>query len=157
MTDTQLSRRTVVGAAWSVPVILVATAAPAAAASVEQPPVCIDPVGLVVRPVTGMPWQENQGNGFTLVKGDAILVGNDGPFDEITVTVTLWTSAGQEGLRLVGISGDTLLEAPKDGNRASLDILVRDLRVLKVVAPEKDASAHLIVGCSRGFVLKSSR
>jgi hypothetical protein len=153
---TDIARRTVVaGAAWAVPTILVATAAPAVAAS--APIVCVDPVGLVVEPVEGMPWKTNEGQGFTLVKGDSILVGNDGPFDPIKVLVTVWTSASQAGVRLVGVSGDTILAAPKDGNRATVEIEVAigvD-RLLQVVAEGSDAEAHIIIGCDRGFILKS--
>lgn len=153
-------RRTILGAAaWTVPVVLVATAAPAAAASATPDPICVDPQGLVIEPAEGMPWQENQGNGFTLVKGDTIFVGNDGPHETIHVLVTAWTSASQEGLRLIGASGDTILSLPKDGNRASIEIEIPRgfTRPLQVVSPSKDASAHLIIGCDRGFVLKSSR
>lgn len=155
-----IDRRAILGgAAWTVPVIVLATAAPAAAASTPPPVVCVDPDGLGVRPVTGYPpFKENDGNGFTLVKGDAIVVTNDS-HQAITVAVTLWTSAGQEGLRLVTANGDTLLPAPKDGNRATVTITVPadGSRLLQVVSPDKDASAHLIIGCDRGFVLKSSR
>jgi hypothetical protein len=157
---TDVSRRTIAqGLAWTVPAIIVATAAPAAAASGTPAPVCVDPRGLVVEPVEGMPWKTNNGEGFTLVEGDAILVGNDGPFDPIKVLVTAWTSASQDGVRLVGASGDILLALPKSGNRATVEIEVAigvD-RLLQVVAPDKDASAHVIIGCSRGFVLKSAR
>lgn len=157
---TDINRRTLVaGAAWTVPAILVATAAPAAAASGTPAPVCVDPAGLVVEPVEGMPWKTNEGQGFTVVKGDSILVGNDGPFDPIKVLVTVWTSAHQSGVRLVGASGDTILTVPKDGNRATIEIEVAigvD-RLLQVVADESSAEAHVIIGCDRGFILKSSR
>ena len=158
---TEISRRTLVAAsAWTVPVIAIATAAPAAAASgTPLPPVCVDPQGLVIEPADGSEWKENDGNGFTLVKGDAIFVGNVGPFDPIRVSLTAWTSAGQEGVRLVGASGDAILPLPKDGNRATvvLEIPLGFTRLLQVVSPSKDASAHIIIGCDRGFVLKSSR
>lgn len=155
-----IDRRAILGgAAWTVPAIIVATACPAAAASTPPVTVCVDPDGLGVRPIAGdPPFKENDGNGFTLVKSEAIVVTNDSHYP-INVAVTLWTSAGQVGLRLIGASGDTLLSAPKDGSRASVLITVPALgsRLLQVVAPDKDASAHLIVGCDRGFVLKSSR
>jgi hypothetical protein len=157
---TDVSRRTITqGLAWTVPAIIVATAAPAAAASSTPAPVCVDPQGLVIEPANGSEWKENEGNGFTLVKGDAIFVGNVGPFDPIKVLVTAWTSASQDGVRLVGASGDTLLALPKDGNRAIIEIEIPlgFTRPLQVVSPSKDASAHLIIGCSRGFVLKSAR
>lgn len=157
----ELTRREVnLGAAWAVPAILVAVAAPAAVGSQPPPePVCVDPAGLVIEPAEGTEWKTNSGDGFTTVKGDSILIGNDGPYNTITVLITVWTSSHQEGLRLVGNSGDTFLEIDKDGNKASieLDVTLGVDRLLRVVAPEKDAEAHIIVGCSRGFILKSSR
>ena len=145
--------------AWTTPVVLAAVAAPAAAGSVPPPPVCVDPAGLAIFEAPGMPWKTNEGQGFTLVKGDAILVGNIGPFAEITVPVTLWSSADQDGITLITSSGDTLLVAPKDGNRASVDIVVKqgERRVLQITTQHKDAEAHLIIGCDRGFILKSAR
>jgi hypothetical protein len=155
-----ISRRSVVGAVWATPVILAAVAAPAAAASQAPPaPVCLDPEGLSIRPVEGQPWKENSGQGFTLVKGDSLYVANDGPFDRIQVPVTVWTANSQEGLRLVTDGGDLVVEAPKDGNRATVTISVRseELVLLKVVSTSKDAEAHVIIGCDKGFILKSSR
>lgn len=147
-------------ALWAMPVVLAAVSAPAAQGSQTptEPPICIDPVGLSIKEEEQMPWKGNNGNGFTLVEGDTILIGNEGPADEITVTITAWTSAHQEGIRLATHAGDTLMELPKDGNRASVDIVIEQdmYRYLTVVAPSKDAEAHVIVGCRRGFVLKSA-
>lgn len=157
---TDLTRRQVnLGAAWSVPVVLAAVAAPAAQGSQPPPPpVCVDPAGLTFTPAPGMPWKENEGQGFTLVKGDAILVGNDGPFVSITVPVTLWSSDHQVGLLLVGKVGETILES-KDGNRATTEIVIPrgETRILQLQTSKKDAEGHLIVGCDRGFILKSAR
>lgn len=154
-----MKRRTVLaGAVWSVPVILAATAAPANAASgVPLPTVCVDPDGLDVQPIPGQPeFKENNGQGFTLVKGDGVQVSNTAAHP-INVPVTLWTSAHQEGLRLVGAFGDTILPAPKDGNRATTTITVpaTGSSILRVTAPKSNAEAHLIIGCDRGYIVKS--
>lgn len=160
-----VSRRTVTRAAaigWTAPVILAAVAAPAAAASqTVDPQPCVDPVGLGVKPQPGSDWNENSGDGFTTVKGgDGVVLTNtsDTP---ITVLLTFWTSAHQEGVRLVGGTGDTLIEAPKDGNRASIPVLIgaNDQREVRVAADRKSAEAHLIVGCGghgKAFNLKAS-
>lgn len=158
---TDLTRRDVnKAAAWAMPVVLAAVAAPAVNAStVPPPPVCVDPEGLKIVPAPGTDFKENNGQGFTLVKGDSIFIDNVGPYDHITVTITAWTSAHQDGIQLVGASGDTLLPLTKDGNRASVDLIVEknSPRLLQVIAPEKNAEAHLIIGCNKGFILKSAR
>jgi hypothetical protein len=149
-------RNVLTGGAWLVPTIVLATAAPAAAGSSLPEPVCVDPAGLGVAPIPGQEFKENNGQGFTLVKGDGVLVTNSSPFP-IRVTLTLWTSASQEGVRLVSPIGDTILAAPKSGNRATVTITIpaHGSRVLRIVADQSDAEAHLIVGCDRGFIFKS--
>jgi hypothetical protein len=152
------SRRTVLlGAAWSVPVITLVAAAPAAAASGQPPYVCIDPDGLDVRPITGQPdFKENNGQGFTLVKGDGVTVVNTSA-QPIHVPMTLWTSASQEGVRVTSSTGDTIVAAPKSGNSATASITVpaNGSSILRIVAPVSNAEAHLIIGCDRGFIFKS--
>lgn len=155
-----ISRRSIVAAAWVAPVIVAASAAPAVAASTPPPiPVCVDPDGLVIKPVFGQNWKTNQGEGFTTVDGNTISIENNGPYDTIHVPITIWTSAHEDGVRLQSYYGDKLLDVPKDGNRASVMLTITKGTpfLVQVVAPIKDAEAHLIVGCDRGFILKSSR
>jgi len=152
-----MKRRDVLAASvWSVPVILTATAAPAAAAS-SVPVVPLDLCqsgALAFEALPGQEFKGNSGNGFTLVKGDGLIVHNrSGAL--LTLPLTFWTSAHQSGL-LVTTSGDTLLAVDKDGNRASTVITMDPgtSRILRVVVDDSKAEAHLVLDCGR-FVFKS--
>jgi hypothetical protein len=149
------SRRTVLAAAWSAPIILAATSAPAAAASATPPatPACLP---LTFTPLPGEPeFKDNQGNGFTLITGTGVTVTNT-TTSQLTVPVTLWTSAHQEGVRLTTSTGDVLLTAPKDGNQATVTISIGpgQSRQLRIVVDHSNAEAHLVVSCD-GFLFKS--
>jgi hypothetical protein len=81
-----VTRRTVaLGAAWSVPVIMVAAAAPAAAASVH-------PAGAVSTGVSSM--VKGSGQNYTLTMAFA-LTGKTG--DKATITITSVTTSTQSG------------------------------------------------------------
>ncbi|MDR6861930.1 hypothetical protein [Phycicoccus sp. 3266] len=146
-----LTRRQVnLGAAWSVPVVLAAVAAPAAQGS--QIP--LDPCtpNLLFKPLANGELKGNDGNGFQLVTGDGITVTNLNA-GAVSVPVVFWTSAHQDAL-LVG-AADVLLEA-KDGNSSSTVVVLEpgQPRTFRVRAAASSAEAHLIVDCSR-FIFKA--
>ncbi len=157
-----IERRSIVkGAAWSAPVILFGTAAPAAAASHEQPPVvplCIPGDVLLVEPLPGQTFKTNEGQGNTLVMGDGVQVTNTGE-GTLRFVVGFWTNAGQVGLLTILGNDDITLEAPKDGNKATVNLWLlpgqtRTLKVATDTAATK-AEAHLLIDCQR-FIFKST-
>lgn len=157
-----VTRRTLVkSAAWTVPVISLATAAPAAAASGQPPiivPSCIPVDHLLVEPLPGETFKTNDGAGNTLVKGTGVVVTNT-TSSTLRFVVGFWTNAGQEGLVTISGTDPTTLRAPKDGNKATVVVTLlpgqtRTLKVTTDTAATK-AEAHLVIDCQR-FIFKST-
>lgn len=152
------TRRTVINTiAWSTPVIAFAVASPAASASTLPPPaldLCQSGGLLFVGIEAESQIKGNDGNGFTLVKGDGIVAINRSG-TQLALPVTLWTSAGQVGLQ---VDDDAPIATAKDGNKATTTLIIPvDGSVeLRIIQSDSGAQSHLVIDCGR-FLFKSTK